>query len=65
MIKASELKNEQVVKIGEKDYTVVTNIPNDVIHLCDMNSTFYSGFHLFYTDLSDVVYATEIGIDLS
>lgn len=68
MLKASELKNEQLIRRvnTQVDYSVVSNHKGDCLFLCNLESEFYDGFHLFYDSLEDVVFAADaFGIDLS
>lgn len=66
MLIANELKNGQEIKHTDgRVFTIVSNIPNDVVHLCNLEAKWYSGFHLFYDDLEDVIFAKDtFNIDL-
>jgi hypothetical protein len=64
MLKASELKNQQVVRREGVEYTVISNHVGDVLFLCNLEAEFYDGYHLFYDDPIDVTFASEFGIDL-
>lgn len=66
MLVANELKNEQeVTHTDGRVFTVLTNITGDVVHLCNLEAKWYSGYHLFYDDLEDVVFAKDtFNIDL-
>lgn len=64
MLKASELKNQQVVRREDVEYTVISNHVGDVLFLCNLEAEFYDGYHLFYDDPIDVTFASEFGIDL-
>ena len=64
MLKASELKNQQVVRRDDVEYTVISNHVGDVLFLCNLEAEFYDGYHLFYDDPIDVTFAAEFGIDL-
>lgn len=49
-----------------KTYEVVKNVVGDIIFLHLVGGESYSGYHLLYNDLDDVIIAEEFfGIDLS
>lgn len=65
MIKASKLKENDVVTIDDLDYRVITNHTGDVLFIANEEMHELKGLHIFYDDPADVEWAATKGIDLT
>ena len=65
MIKASKLKENDVVPIDGIQYKTITNHIGDVIFIANEEMHELKGLHLFYDDPADVEWAATKGIDLT
>lgn len=65
MIKASKLKENDVVTIDDLKYRVITNHVDDVLFIANEEMHELKGLHIFYDDPADVEWATTKGIDLT
>lgn len=65
MIKASELKLNDVVTIDDLNYRVITNHIGDVLFVANEEMHEVKGLHIFYDDPADVKWAATKGINLT
>lgn len=65
MIKASELKTNDVVTIDDLQYRVITNHVGDVLFVANEEMHELKGLHIFYDEEEDVKWAATKGIDLT
>ncbi len=65
MIKASELKENDVVTIDDLKYRVISNHVDDVLFIANEEMHELKGLHIFYDDPADVEWAKTKGIDLT
>ena len=65
MIKASKLKENDVVAIDDLKYQVITNHIGDVLFVVNEEMHELKSYHIFYDDPADVEWAKTKGIDLT
>lgn len=65
MIKASELKENDVVIIDNVPYKTITNHIGDVLFVVNEEMHELKSYHIFYDDPADVEWAATKGIDLT